>query len=267
MQDRIPRHAGRVILTPVEGQLNTYDLVRADDPTQQGTPLNTLNLLSNTASATILTLAGVEPTNLSEAFLQLSKVVYPLKKNAVGVLSGSWIGTGYSYASGHTTAPGNTTYGSLTAPLVSIDATFTPLVMLVENAGSRGTSTVTVYISPQEKSGSFALSSNSSFYGLNFAWNEYNLTVTHTTYKTSTSDTPPATEYNSGMNNAGTTYNYVLIGIVPDTGVIPEDQIDWEAAVLALIDATLTLSDHAADAKATGDAIDALKARLTAGGL
>ena len=257
MQDRIPRYAGRVILTPVEGQLNTYDLVRADDPRQQGTPLNTLNILSNEASATILTLAGVEPENPSEAFIQLSKVLYPLKKNAVGILSGSYIGTGYSYAAGH----------SLTAPLLSLELTFTPLVIVISKA-NRGINTgVTVIPSNVTHAGGSLSTTTTSGGSINLDWQEYGLDITHTTYKSSSADTPPEREYNSGMNDSGVTYYYTVIGIVPDTGVVPEDQIDWEAAVLELIDPTLTLSDHAADAKATGDAIRAIEARLTAGGL
>lgn len=38
--DRIPTYPGRVTLTPVSGQTNTYDLVRADQPIQEGTPIN-----------------------------------------------------------------------------------------------------------------------------------------------------------------------------------------------------------------------------------
>ncbi len=38
--DRIPTYPGRVILTPVSGQTNTYDLVRADQPIEEGTPIN-----------------------------------------------------------------------------------------------------------------------------------------------------------------------------------------------------------------------------------
>ena len=38
--DRIPTYPGRVKLTPVEGETNTYDLVRADQPIQEGTPIN-----------------------------------------------------------------------------------------------------------------------------------------------------------------------------------------------------------------------------------
>lgn len=40
MQDRIPLYPGRVKMIPVAGQANTYDMVRADDPTQAGTPIN-----------------------------------------------------------------------------------------------------------------------------------------------------------------------------------------------------------------------------------
>lgn len=38
--DRIPTYPGRVKMTPVEGQENTYDMVRADDPVVVGTPIN-----------------------------------------------------------------------------------------------------------------------------------------------------------------------------------------------------------------------------------
>lgn len=47
MKDRIPLYPGRVKLTPVAGQENTYDMVRADQPTQEGDPLNKGTLLSD----------------------------------------------------------------------------------------------------------------------------------------------------------------------------------------------------------------------------
>lgn len=40
VKDRIPTFAGRVTMTPVAGQENTYDLVRADMPLEEGTPIN-----------------------------------------------------------------------------------------------------------------------------------------------------------------------------------------------------------------------------------
>lgn len=58
MQNRIPTYPGRVTLTPVTGQTNTYDLVRADEPTEAGTPLNKATLLSDDA-VTALTGAGL----------------------------------------------------------------------------------------------------------------------------------------------------------------------------------------------------------------
>lgn len=51
MQDRVPLYPGRVTLTPVSGQANTYDLTRADRPTQEGTPLNKASLLKDTTAA------------------------------------------------------------------------------------------------------------------------------------------------------------------------------------------------------------------------
>lgn len=47
MQDRVPLYPGRVTLTPVAGQANTYDMTRADQPIQEGTPLNKATLLKD----------------------------------------------------------------------------------------------------------------------------------------------------------------------------------------------------------------------------
>ena len=38
--DRIPTYPGRVKLIPVSGQADTYDLIRADQPITEGTPIN-----------------------------------------------------------------------------------------------------------------------------------------------------------------------------------------------------------------------------------
>lgn len=40
VEDRVSTYPGRVKLTPVSGQTNIYDMVRADNPVQEGTPLN-----------------------------------------------------------------------------------------------------------------------------------------------------------------------------------------------------------------------------------
>lgn len=51
MQDRVPLYPGRVKMTPVTGQANTFDMVRADDPTQAGTPLNKATFLKDATAA------------------------------------------------------------------------------------------------------------------------------------------------------------------------------------------------------------------------
>lgn len=48
VEDRIPTYPGRVVLTPVSGVANTYDLTRADNPISDGTPINKA-LLDNKA--------------------------------------------------------------------------------------------------------------------------------------------------------------------------------------------------------------------------
>ena len=40
VKDRIPTYPGRVKLVPVQGQADTYDMVRADEPVEVGTPIN-----------------------------------------------------------------------------------------------------------------------------------------------------------------------------------------------------------------------------------
>ena len=51
MKDRVPLYPGRVKLTPVTGQENTFDLVRADQPKQEGTPLNKASLMKDATAA------------------------------------------------------------------------------------------------------------------------------------------------------------------------------------------------------------------------
>lgn len=53
MQDRVPLYPGRVTLTPVDGLTNTYDMVRADEPTQEGTPLNKATFLKDSTASLI----------------------------------------------------------------------------------------------------------------------------------------------------------------------------------------------------------------------
>lgn len=47
MKDRKPKYPGRIKLIPVPGQPGVYDMERADEATDQGTPLNTLTFLTD----------------------------------------------------------------------------------------------------------------------------------------------------------------------------------------------------------------------------
>lgn len=40
VEDRVSTYPGRVVMTPVSGAANTYDMVRADMPLEEGTPVN-----------------------------------------------------------------------------------------------------------------------------------------------------------------------------------------------------------------------------------
>lgn len=69
MQDRVPLYPGRVTLTPVAGQENTFDMARADQPTQEGTPINKATLLKD-VTASILGLPNTAVPD--DAFLALT---------------------------------------------------------------------------------------------------------------------------------------------------------------------------------------------------
>lgn len=71
MKDRTPRYPGRVHLTPVSGQANTYDLTRADSPIEEGTPINKQTLLTD-ETAYLLELKQQNPT-VDDAFSHIAK--------------------------------------------------------------------------------------------------------------------------------------------------------------------------------------------------
>ena len=51
MQDRVPVNPGRVKITPEGGSAYYATMVRADNPTQEGTPINKASLLKDTTAA------------------------------------------------------------------------------------------------------------------------------------------------------------------------------------------------------------------------
>lgn len=70
MNDRISLYPGRVKMTPVAGQANTFDMVRADDPTQEGTPLNKATFLKDATAALYGLGTGAVP---DDVFAELGK--------------------------------------------------------------------------------------------------------------------------------------------------------------------------------------------------
>lgn len=84
MQDRVSLHPGRVKLVPVAGQENTYDMVRADSPTQEGTPLNKDSLLKDATAALFGLGADAVPddafASLTNCFAQILVTTTPNTK-------------------------------------------------------------------------------------------------------------------------------------------------------------------------------------------
>ena len=80
MKDRVPLYPGRVKLTPVSGQKNTYDMIRADAPTQEGDPLSKKTLLTDATAA----LYGLDATAVPDDVLERISRMFP---SNMGVLT------------------------------------------------------------------------------------------------------------------------------------------------------------------------------------
>lgn len=72
MRDRVSRYPGRVKLIPVQGEANTYDMVQADNPTEEGTLLSKDTLLNAEAEKTIFHDSSGNHT-VSQAFVAVEK--------------------------------------------------------------------------------------------------------------------------------------------------------------------------------------------------
>ena len=91
MQDRVPLYPGRVRLTPVAGQENTYDMVRADQPSQAGTPLNKDSLLKDATAALFGLGADAVP---DELFSFIKKWIDEFSPNSIHCIFGKRTGDG-----------------------------------------------------------------------------------------------------------------------------------------------------------------------------
>lgn len=76
MKDRTPKFPGRVKLKPVSGQTDTYDMTRADDPDDTGTPFNTRTMLQDSTGQFLkLPLANPFP---DDAFRHMVDRIVPI---------------------------------------------------------------------------------------------------------------------------------------------------------------------------------------------
>lgn len=84
MKDRVPTYPGRVKLTPVPGSSDLFDMERADEPIETGTPLNKATLLTD-YTANMLDIPP-ETATPDKAFRALSEGI------SCGVLTTSFVG-------------------------------------------------------------------------------------------------------------------------------------------------------------------------------
>lgn len=120
MKDRVSTYPGRVQLTPVSGQANVYDLVRADQPTEPGMPLNKANLLTDAVAAL---LGGNSTMTPNQAFNVLAENFYAYTWRRYGkkykaVYSANSLGTKV-YSDSIGLGPTNSSYGTLSTMLIS----------------------------------------------------------------------------------------------------------------------------------------------------
>nr|DAV20381.1 MAG TPA: hypothetical protein [Caudoviricetes sp.] len=92
MKDRSPKFPGRVKLLPVSGQENIYDMTRADDPDDTGTPFNTRTMLRD-STARFLRLPVSNPF-VDDALRHMPDRVEPIgtvKTSPALSLGGAWL--------------------------------------------------------------------------------------------------------------------------------------------------------------------------------
>ena len=144
MKDRVPTYPGRVKLIPVAGQANTYDIVRADEPQQEGTPLNKSTLLSDTTKSA-LGLTQSDPT-VNDALAKIKNLIDAANyytDSKAQIEAGHYSGTG--------------TYGENNPNSLSFD--FAPKVLIVFRCST----------STSDSSGQFIMAN---------AWSNYFIQVT-----------------------------------------------------------------------------------------
>lgn len=183
MQDRIPVNPGRVLITPEDGSAAFYaTMVRADNPTQEGTPLNKASLLKDTTAALFGLGGDAVPDDVLNAIKTLINGANANADAKAQIATGSYTGTG--------------TFGSGKKNTLTFD--FEPKLVLVQH-----NSNYKYYLLPMvsgiKSTGAFGHSLSS----------DYQVHITWSGKKVSWYNSEGA-DYQ--YNYSGTTYHYIAIG-------------------------------------------------------
>lgn len=96
MQNRVSLYPGRVKMIPVPGQADTYDMIRADQPTQEGNPLSKETFLKDATAALYGLLSTAVPDDVFVAIKTKLEDALELVDTKAKIETGSYVGTGYS---------------------------------------------------------------------------------------------------------------------------------------------------------------------------
>lgn len=205
MQDRVSLYPGRVKLTPVAGQDNLYDLTRADQPTQDGTPLNKATLLNDDTAA----LYGLDEAAVPDDVLSIIKTLLDTAQstaNGRAIISvGTYQGTGIVHSRDN---PKRLTFG------------FTPKFFILHTGESlyysgtygSGISIANYLLVPYKNGKEISMTVESS--GSPNYYKHVNVTLANNAaswYAISSSSSYPA-DAGTNFNSSGKTYYYISIG-------------------------------------------------------
>ena len=191
MKDRVSLYPGRVKLIPVSGQENTYDMVRADEPTQDGDPLSKATFLKDDTA----TLFGLDNTALPDDVLVAIKTMFD---GRVRIAHGTYLGTGVY---------GVNNKNSLTFP-------FAPEVLILYRAGNIGI----VSGSKDYAEGFYAIlpKQTTAFVTVAYGGEYYNKETIYISFSGQTvtwyMDYSYSNNAGAQFNASGTTYGYIAIG-------------------------------------------------------
>lgn len=94
MKDRVPVNPGRVLISPENGAAYYATMSRADNPTQEGTPLNKNSLLKDATAALFGLSADAVPDDVFAAAKALIDSANANANTKAKIATGSYTGTG-----------------------------------------------------------------------------------------------------------------------------------------------------------------------------